>query len=82
MNSALQVRRDSLNSTAEHRSPLPQESEKHSLSPEGIKLASAAASGGGFTPETTTEPDIMFSPTPGPALPCTRTVASLFIPAQ
>ena len=30
----------------------------------------------------TTTPDIMFSASPVLALPCTRTVASLFIPAQ
>ena len=33
-------------------------------------------------PSTTTRPDIMFSATPVPALPRTRTVARLFIPAQ
>ena len=33
-------------------------------------------------PSTTTRPDIMFSAMPVLALPCTRTVASLFIPAQ
>ena len=33
-------------------------------------------------PSTTTSPDIMFSATPVPAFPCTRTVACLFIPAQ
>ena len=27
-------------------------------------------------------PDMMFSASPVPALPCTRTVASLFMPAQ
>ncbi len=34
------------------------------------------------SPSTITVPDMMFSATPGPALPSTRTVASLFIPAQ
>ena len=34
------------------------------------------------SPFTTTVPDIMFSPTPGPALPSTTIVASLFMPAQ
>ncbi len=33
-------------------------------------------------PSTTTSPDIMFSATPVPQLPFTRTVASWFIPAQ
>ena len=33
-------------------------------------------------PSTITVPDMMFSATPTPALPCTRTVACLFIPAQ
>ena len=33
-------------------------------------------------PSTITAPDMMFSATPTPTLPCTRTVASLFIPAQ
>ena len=33
-------------------------------------------------PSTTTAPDIMFSASPTPALPCTRTVACLFMPAQ
>ena len=33
-------------------------------------------------PSTTTRPDIMFSAIPVLALPCTRTVARLFIPAQ
>ncbi len=33
-------------------------------------------------PSTTTLPDMMFSATPTPALPCTRTVACLFMPAQ
>ena len=33
-------------------------------------------------PSTTTRPDIMFSASPVPAFPCTRTVASLFMPAQ
>ena len=33
-------------------------------------------------PSTMTVPDIMFSATPTPQLPCTRTVASWFIPAQ
>ncbi len=33
-------------------------------------------------PSTITVPDIMFSATPTPQLPCTRTVASLFMPAQ
>jgi hypothetical protein len=33
-------------------------------------------------PSTVAVPDIRFSPKPGPALPCTRTVASLFMPAQ
>ena len=30
----------------------------------------------------TTVPDMMFSATPTPALPCTRTVACWFMPAQ
>ena len=34
------------------------------------------------SPSMITAPDMMFSATPGPALPRTRTVASLFIPAQ
>ncbi len=34
------------------------------------------------SPSTITVPDIMFSATPGPALPATRTVARWFIPAQ
>ncbi len=33
-------------------------------------------------PSTITRPDMMFSASPGPAVPCTRTVASLFMPAQ
>ena len=33
-------------------------------------------------PSTTTVPDIMFSATPTPQLPRTRTVARLFMPAQ
>jgi hypothetical protein len=33
-------------------------------------------------PSTITVPDMMFSATPTPAFPCTRTVASLFMPAQ
>ena len=33
-------------------------------------------------PSTITVPDMMFSATPTPALPCTRTVACLFMPAQ
>ncbi len=33
-------------------------------------------------PSTSTRPDIMFSAMPVLALPCTRTVASLFMPAQ
>ena len=33
-------------------------------------------------PSTTTVPDMMFSARPTPALPCTRTVACLFMPAQ
>jgi hypothetical protein len=33
-------------------------------------------------PSTITEPDMMFSARPTPALPCTRTVARLFMPAQ
>ena len=34
------------------------------------------------SPFTCTRPDIMFSATPGPALPWTMTVACLFMPAQ
>ena len=34
------------------------------------------------SPATITEPDMMFSATPVPQFPSTRTVASLFIPAQ
>ena len=34
------------------------------------------------SPFTCTWPDIMFSATPRPALPCTITVACLFMPAQ
>ena len=34
------------------------------------------------SPATITCPDMMFSATPVPALPATRTVASLFMPAQ
>ena len=34
------------------------------------------------SPSTITAPDMMFSATPVPQLPCTCTVASLFIPAQ
>jgi hypothetical protein len=34
------------------------------------------------SPSTITAPDMMFSATPTPAFPWTRTVASLFIPAQ
>ena len=33
-------------------------------------------------PSTVTRPDIMFSATPCPALPVTRTVACWFMPAQ
>ena len=33
-------------------------------------------------PSTITVPDIMFSATPTPQLPCIRTVACLFMPAQ
>ena len=33
-------------------------------------------------PSTITAPDIMFSATPTPQLPCTRIVACLFMPAQ
>ena len=33
-------------------------------------------------PSTSTEPDIMFSATPTPQLPCTRTTACWFMPAQ
>ena len=33
-------------------------------------------------PSTTIVPDMMFSATPTPQWPCTRTVARLFIPAQ
>ena len=33
-------------------------------------------------PSTITAPDMMFSAQPTPTLPCTRTVASLFMPAQ
>ncbi len=33
-------------------------------------------------PSTITVPDIRFSASPVPAFPCTRTVASLFMPAQ
>jgi hypothetical protein len=33
-------------------------------------------------PSTTTVPDMMFSATPTPALPCTRSVACWFMPAQ
>ena len=33
------------------------------------------------SPRTRTSPDIMFSATPGPALPLTITLASAFIPA-
>ena len=34
------------------------------------------------SPLTRTVPDIMFSPTPGPAEPCTVMVAASFMPAQ
>jgi hypothetical protein len=34
------------------------------------------------SPRTRTVPDIMFSATPTPALPCTVTVACWFMPAQ
>ena len=34
------------------------------------------------SPVTCTLPDIMFSATPGPALPLITTVAALFMPAQ
>ncbi len=34
------------------------------------------------SPRTLTSPDIMFSATPTPALPCTVTVARWFMPAQ
>ena len=34
------------------------------------------------SPRTWTLPDMMFSATPGPALPLITTVASLFMPAQ
>ena len=44
---------------------------------EGIDPADCDAS-----PFTCTKPDIMFSPTPVPALPLIVTVARLFIPAQ
>ena len=33
-------------------------------------------------PSTITAPDMMFSAQPTPTLPCTRTVACLFMPAQ
>jgi hypothetical protein len=33
-------------------------------------------------PSTITDPDMMFSATPTPQLPCTRTTACWFMPAQ
>ena len=48
-----------------------------SMPPRAVAPAAWLAS-----PRTCTRPDIMFSATPTPTLPCTTTVARLFMPAQ